>query len=409
MDAMESAAHYFREAARLMELSPRIEELLAMPSREIRVQCTIERDDGSVATFKGYRVQHDGSRGPMKGGLRCDPSLGGLEVNALASLMTWKSAVVGVPFGGSQGGISVDRCTLSEREWERLIRTYTRQVADVLGEQVDITGPDLNADEQVMAWVYDEYSKRYGNHPAVVTGKPLDLHGSPGRKAAAGRGVAAITRLAAQAVGKDLVGVRVAIHGFGNVGQHTARYLHEAGAHVVAVADSKGAIFRDDGLHVPSLIDHKRRHSTLDGFAGAENISAADLLELDVHILIPASTSNIITKRNATDVRARLIIEAANLPIDHEADEILRKRRIQVIPDVLASGGGVAASYLEWVQNQQRYRWTEARVFEEIDRIMAEAFAVVSDVADNKKIPMRTAAYVVAIGRVGKATVLRGL
>jgi len=400
---------YFREAAKLMDLTPRIEELLMMPQREIRVQVSVERDDGTVASYRGYLVQHDSSRGPMKGGIRCTRNLNGFEVNGLAALMTWKTAVVNVPFGGSACGIAVEPRLLSPREWERLIRTFMQAVHDVVGPNRDIYGPDMNTGAQVMAWLMDEYAKVHGLTPAVVSGKPLDLHGTHGHSTAGGRGVARVVAASLKNMDQNLVGATVAIQGFGQVGRATARYLHEAGAKIIAVSDSRSGILRGDGLHVPSLIDHKRNTGGLRAFPGADNITNHELLTLGVDVLIPAATSSVLNDRNANNVQAKLIVEAANAPISADADMIFRDRGIIVTPDIMANAGGVTVSYFEWVQNLQRYRWTEERVHEELDRAVDKAMSLVVEISKSKQVPLRTAAYMLAIGRVGKATVLRGL
>ncbi len=409
MNATDTVTQFFREAAKLMDLSPRIEELLLMPQREVRVQVALERDDGSVASFRGYLVQHDSSRGPMKGSIRCSRDFSGFEVNALASLMTWKTAVANVPFGGSSCGIAVEPRLLSLREWEKLIRTFLRQIHDVIGPNTDVYGPDMNTGSQVMAWMMDEYAKVHGLTPAVVTGKPLDLHGSFGSVEAGGRGISMAAIGALKDRGIDVQNATVAIQGFGQVGRSTARFLHEAGARVIAVSDSRGGIMRGDGLHIPSLVDHKRNNGTLAGFPGADRLTNQEILTLGVDALVPAAISSVLTDANASQVQAKVVVEAANAPTTPDADHILRDRGVVVVPDILASVGGVAVSYFEWVQNLQRYRWTEERVNDEIDKAMAAAMVTVADVAKNKRLSLREAAYVVAIGRVGKATVLRGL
>jgi len=400
---------FFGDVARQMELGPRVEELLRTPRRELRVQVPIERDDGTVVSFRGFLVQHDSSRGPMKGGVRCTRNLSGADVGELASLMTWKNALLNLPFGGSACGIAVEPRLLSLHEWERLIRAFVHRIHDVIGPQRDVYGPDMNTGGQVMAWMMDEYSKLHGHTPAVVTGKPIELYGTHGHRAAGGRGVALVTASVLAQDGTQLEGTSVAVQGFGQVGRAAALALFQKGAKIVAVSDSRGGIFRADGLHIPSLIEHKSGTGRVAGFPGADSLTQSDLLALDVNVLLPAATGGVLHRGNAQDVRARWVIEAANAPVTVEADAALRERGVTVVPDILANGGGAAVSYLEWVQNQQQHRWSEERVLSELDTLLNTAVQTVLEVSRNKQVPLRTAAYMVAVGRVGRATVLRGL
>ena len=410
MAGFEEVNYYFRRAARVMDLSPHVERMLITPFREVKVDVSISLDSGELGTFIGYRVQHDRSRGPMKGGLRYHPTVDMDEALGLAALMTWKTAVVNLPYGGAKGGIAVDPARISERELERLTRRFVQQIHDLIGPQTDIPAPDMGTNAQVMAWIMDEYSKIHGFSPAVVTGKPVDLFGSRGREEATGRGVLfAMEEFLKDVGGGEIRGKRCAIQGFGNVGSWTARFLHEAGAKVVAVSDHRGGITNPEGLDVPKLVEHARRTRTVAGFPGVDSISNAELLVSDVDVLIPAALGGVITKENARDVRARYLVEAANAPTTPEADEILTERGIPILPDIYANAGGVTVSYFEWTQNIQQFTWEEAKIVGELRRYMSEAYATLSRVARERRVPLRTAAFIVAIGRVGRATVLRGL
>ncbi|MGA9520149.1 MAG: Glu/Leu/Phe/Val dehydrogenase dimerization domain-containing protein [Myxococcaceae bacterium] len=401
--------YYFRKASRIMDVGERIETLLATPLREVKVQVSIELDSGEIRTFIGYRIQHDNTRGPMKGGLRYHPAVDADEVVSLASLMTWKTAVVNLPYGGAKGGITCDPSQMSIKELERLTRKYVDQIHDFIGPTRDIPAPDVNTNPQVMAWIMDQYSRFHGHSPAVVTGKPLDLYGSRGREAATGRGVLYICREILRDAGLPVKGTRFAIQGFGNVGSHAARLLTEDGGRIVAVSDVHGGIRNPQGLDVPALFEHVKRHGTVKGFTGAEACSNDEVLTADCEVLIPAALGGVLTKENAGHVRARIIVEGANGPTTPEADELFEKRGVVVVPDILANAGGVTVSYFEWVQNLQHIAWDEERVNAELERIMKEAYDRVSQIARSRKLPLRTAAYVLAIGRVGKATVLRGI
>ena len=409
MSAVEGTNYFFRKAARIMDVGTPIETLLATPLREVKVQVSIEMDSGEIRTFLGYRIQHDNSRGPMKGGLRYHPMLDQDECASLASLMTWKTAVVNVPYGGAKGGIACDPSQLSIKELERLTRKYVDQVQDVIGPTRDIPAPDVNTNPQVMAWIMDQYSRYHGHSPAVVTGKPLELYGSKGREAATGRGLLYVCREILRDLGLPVKGTRFALQGFGNVGSHTAQLLWEDGGVVVAVADVLGGVRNPQGLDIPSLFEHVKRTGTVTGFTGGAPCSNEDVLAADCEVLIPAALGHVLTRENAHAVRAKLIIEGANGPTQPEADEIFEKRGIFVVPDVLASAGGVTVSYFEWVQNLQHLSWEEERVNAELEKTMKEAYERVAQVARSRKVSMRTAAYILAIGRVGKATVLRGI
>ncbi|MBI4591354.1 MAG: glutamate dehydrogenase [Candidatus Rokubacteria bacterium] len=410
MAGFEEVNYYFRRAARIMDLSPRVEKLLITPFREVKVDVSISLDSGELGTFIGYRVQHDRSRGPMKGGLRYHPTLDMDEALGLASLMTWKNAVVNVPYGGAKGGIAVDPSKISERELERLTRRFVEQIHDIIGPQIDIPAPDMGTNAQVMAWIMDAYSKIHGFSPAVVTGKPIDLFGSRGREEATGRGVVyALEEFLKDMGGGEIRGKRCAIQGFGNVGSWAARFLHKAGATVVAVSDQTGGVANPEGLDVPKLVEHAKRANAVAGFPGVDSISNEELLVSEVDVLIPAAVGGVLTRENARHVRARYVVEAANAPTTPEADEILTTRGIPILPDIYANAGGVTVSYFEWTQNIQQFTWEEPKITAELRRYMSEAYATLSRVARERRVPLRTAAFIVAIGRVGRATVLRGL
>jgi glutamate dehydrogenase (NAD(P)+) len=346
----------------------------------------------------------------MKGGLRYHPTVDMDEALGLASLMTWKTAVVNLPYGGAKGGIAVDPDRFSERELERLTRRFVQQIHDIIGPHTDIPAPDMGTNAQVMAWIMDEYSRIHGFSPAVVTGKPVDLFGSLGREEATGHGVVfALQEFLKDLGAGEIKGKRCAIQGFGNVGSWTARFLHEAGALVMAVSDARGGVQNPEGLDIPKLVEHAARTRSVVGFPRADSITNEALLVSDVDILIPAALGGVLTKGNAREIRARYVVEAANAPTTPEADEILTTRGIPVLPDIYANAGGVTVSYFEWVQNIQQFTWEEEKITAELRRYMREAYATIAKVAHDRRIPLRTAAYIVAIGRVGRATVLRGI
>ena len=409
MAASEGSSYYFRKAARIMDIGERIETLLATPLREVKCQVSIELDSGEIRTFVGYRVQHDNSRGPMKGGLRYHQSVDSGEVNELAALMTWKTAVVNLPYGGAKGGVQCDPSGMSLKELERLTRKFVDQIQDVIGPTRDIPAPDVNTNPQVMAWIMDQYSKYHGHSPAVVTGKPLDLYGSKGRETATGRGLLYICREVLRDVGLPIKGTRFAIQGFGNVGSHSARLISEDGGIIVAISDVHGAIRNDKGIEIPALFDHVKRFGTVKGFAAAQSCSHDDILVADCEVLVPAALGHVLNKDNAPAVRARIVLEGANGPTTPEADEIFEKKGVLVVPDILTNAGGVTVSYFEWVQNIQMLTWDEERVNAELEKIMKDAYERVAQISRVRKVPLRTAAYILAIGRVGKATVLRGI
>ncbi|HEY4220364.1 MAG TPA: Glu/Leu/Phe/Val dehydrogenase dimerization domain-containing protein, partial [Myxococcota bacterium] len=395
--------------ADIMQLGARIEAVFETPSREVKVALTVEMDNGEVRTFQGYRVQHDDSRGPFKGGLRYNPHVDPDEVKSLASLMTWKTAVIDVPYGGAKGGITVDPKLLSTAEVERLTRKFINKIHDVIGPHLDIPAPDVNTTAQHMAWIFDEYSKLHGHSPGVVTGKPVDLYGSLGREAATGRGVAIATREVLKANKRPLEGARVAVQGFGNVGTYTAKFLKQMGAKIVAIADHTGAFRSKDGIDVDKAIAHNKKHGHLAEFDGGDKLKGDDILFEDVDVLVPAALGGVITAANIKDIRAPLIVEGANGPTDPEANDALEKRGTIIVPDIFANAGGVTVSYFEWVQNLQHFTWSEDEVNQKLEQKMVKGFETIWRVATDRKVSLRTAAFIVAIGRVGKARVLRGL
>lgn len=409
MSHYDTTVRYFDRAAALMGLSKNMQRLLLTPERELKVQVALERDNGEIATFIGYRVQHDSARGPMKGGLRFHHEVDADEVRALATLMTWKTAVVNIPYGGAKGGIAINTRDLTVGELERITRRFVDATHDFIGPDSDIPAPDMGTNAQVMAWFMNQYQKYHGFNPACVTGKPLELHGSEGREEATGRGVATLTAALMTRQEQSLQGATVALQGFGNVGSFAAQFLHEKGAKIVAVADQFGGITNANGLDIPALLQYARNEGTVKGFPETEPITNEQLLVSEVDLLIPAALGGVLTAENAPYVRARYIIEAANNPTAIEADDIFEKRKVVVLPDILANAGGVTVSYFEWVQNRQHFRWDLTRVRAELDRILIESFDKVWSIARDKKVSLRTAAYLLGIGRVGRATVLAGI
>ena len=414
MRAFEAMGRFFDAAAEHLELDDAFRETLLMPKREVQVQVTIERDDDSIANFVGFRVQHDHSRGPMKGGLRYHPEVDLDETRALASLMTWKTAVVDLPYGGAKGGIGVDPNELSVHEIERLTRAFVDQIHDIVGPDTDIPAPDMGTDHQVMAWFRNQWEKYHGFNPAVITGKPVEEYGARGREEATGRGVGALSVKLTKRLGHRAEDTNVAIQGFGNVGSHAGKFLHEAQYPIIAVSDVSGTYYKKDGLNIPDLLHyqctHPEQHSSLEGYKECEVLHRDALLTLpDVDLMIPAALGNVITEDNVDNVHASIIVEAANGPIAPSADAILNERGVTILPDILANAGGVTVSYFEWVQNRQHYRWTLDRVRQELDHTLNEAFENVWQGAQEHDVSLRTAAYIIGISRVRRATELAGI
>jgi glutamate dehydrogenase (NAD(P)+) len=367
-------------------------------------------DDGSVRVFDGFRIQHSLVRGPAKGGLRYHPAVDLDEVRALAMLMTWKCALVNIPFGGAKGGVACEPRSLSLGELERLTRRYATEISIIIGPHYDIPAPDLGTTPQVMAWFMDTYSVHEGHSiTGVVTGKPVNIGGTAGRVDATGKGCVIVAREAAKQLGFELRGARAVVQGFGNVGSNTARALRAEGAHVVAVSDAQGGIFRSDGLDIADVIQHHNRTKTVVGFPGAEPITNEEILELPCDVLVPAALENQITVDNAARVQARLIVEGANGPTTPEADRILRERQIVVVPDILANAGGVIVSYFEWVQDLQSYFWEEDEITRRLEHILMRAFNDVLRASRGERLDLRATAYRLAVARVAEALVTRGI
>ncbi len=406
----EAMLQEFDGAARILNLEPGIWRILTAPKRQIVVSCPVLMDDGEIQVFTGYRVQYNISLGPAKGGIRYHPGVSLDEVTTLAAWMTWKCAVAHIPFGGGKGGILCDPTTMSRREVEALTRRYVAEIIDAIGPEKDVPAPDVNTDAQVMAWVMDTYSMHVGHtETAVVTGKPLELGGSLGRREATGRGVMLTTRESARHLGFDLRGARIAIQGFGNVGSVSAALLADLGAKIVAITDWQGGIYDADGIDIPRLLEHVAVHKTVHGFTRGDRLTNEQLFGLAVDVLIPAALENQITLANAPDIKARLVVEGANGPTTPEAHRHLHDRGVFVVPDILANSGGVTASYFEWVQDRHGYFWTEKEVNERLEQKLCEAFDDVLATALRHGVDMRTAAYIVAISRVAAVTRMRGM
>ncbi|KAL3650376.1 hypothetical protein CASFOL_006779 [Castilleja foliolosa] len=408
MNALAATSRNFRKAARILGLDSKIENSLLIPFREIKVECTIPKDDGTLVSYIGFRVQHDNSRGPMKGGIRYHPEVEPDEVNALAQLMTWKTAVADIPYGGAKGGIGCNPKDLSKSELERLTRVFTQKIHDLIGVNTDVPAPDMGTNSQTMAWMLDEYSKFHGHSPAVVTGKPIDLGGSLGREAATGRGVVYATEALLAEHGKSIKGLTFAIQGFGNVGSWAARLIHERGGKVVAVSDITGAVKNNNGIDIPGLLQHKDATGKLADFSGADAMSSDDLLAHECDVLIPCALGGVLNRENAGEVKAKFIIEAANHPTDPDADEIFSKKGIIVLPDIYANSGGVTVSYFEWVQNIQGFMWEEEKVNRELKRYMTNAFQNIKGMCKSHDCDLRMGAFTLGVNRVARATTLRG-
>jgi glutamate dehydrogenase (NAD(P)+) len=407
-----AALEEFNRAANVLGLERGIWNILSHPKRQITVSCPVLMDSGEIQVFTGYRVQYNVALGPAKGGIRFHPSVSLDEVTALAAWMTWKCALANIPFGGGKGGVTCDPNRLSRRELEALTRRYVAEIIDAIGPEKDIPAPDVNTNEQVMAWVMDTYSMHAGHTTTgIVTGKPLELGGSRGRREATGRGVMIATREALKHVGRDLKQATVAVQGFGNVGSISAELVAREGAKIVAVSDWKGGVHDAKGLDIPALIEYVQNNPerSVAGYPAADPITGEQFFKLDVDVLIPAALENQITMANVGGIRAKVIVEGANGPTTPEADRVLRDRNVLVIPDILANGGGVTVSYFEWVQNRYGYFWSEREVNERLEVKMCEAFDSTLQTALQYRVDMRTAAYMVAINRVATVTRMRGM
>jgi glutamate dehydrogenase (NAD(P)+) len=408
--AWQQAREQLDQAARIMNLDPNVHEVFRYPKRTLEVAIPIRLDDDSVRTFTGYRVHHNTSRGPSKGGIRYHPGVNLDEVKALAMWMTWKCAVVDIPYGGAKGGVIVDPKQLSRQELERLTRRYASEILPLIGPERDIPAPDVGTDEQVMAWIMDTYSMNQGySVPGVVTGKPLSVGGSAGRRASTARGVTYVTVATLKHRAMPVDEARVVVQGFGKVGEPVVQFLHDQGCLVVGVGDVGGAVHNPRGLSPVGLMAHNVEAGTVAGYEGGEAIPNEDLLALECDVVIPAALEGVITEDNAENIRARIVVEAANGPTTTEADEILHDRGIQVVPDILANAGGVAVSYFEWVQDIQAYFWTEDEVNARLRRVMEEAYIDVLEMAEERKVTMRQAATILGVSRVAEAHTTRGL
>ncbi|MBV8694163.1 MAG: Glu/Leu/Phe/Val dehydrogenase [Ktedonobacteraceae bacterium] len=404
------AVQQFELAAEKLGLSEDMREILRRPKRELIVNFPVRLDNGHTKTFIGYRVQHNVSRGPAKGGIRYSPAVTLDEVKALAMWMTWKCAVVGIPYGGAKGGVICDPKSMNTAELERMTRRYTSEIAIMIGPHSDIPAPDVNTNAQVMAWIMDTYSMHEGfSVPAVVTGKPLSIGGSEGRNEATATGVLFVTRQAAKRIDMPLRGARVSIQGYGNAGATAARLFHNEGCKIIAVSDTRGGIYSESGLDPATVVRHKQERGSVVGFPRAQTLHVQDVLEVPCDILIPAATEGVITVANAEKVQARIVAEAANGPTTPEADAILFKRGILVIPDILANAGGVTVSYFEWVQDLQSFFWGVEEITQRLEVIMNRSFTAVAEKADHYHCDLRLAANMLAIARVAEATQMRGI
>tara|TARA_X000000368_G_scaffold414874_1_gene405536 strand:- start:88 stop:1320 length:1233 start_codon:yes stop_codon:yes gene_type:complete len=397
----------YKHAIKELGLKPNIAKTLEMPDRELTVEVPFRKDNGEMESVLGFRVQHNNTRGPFKGGIRYHEHVDIEEVRSLATLMTWKTSLLDIPYGGGKGGIGVDPSKYSRTELERMSRNFFRAIDPIIGVNIDIPAPDVNTNAQVMSWFMDEYSQTHGYTPAIVTGKPLELGGSEGREAATGRGTAVITRETADKWGIELKNAKVVIQGFGNVGSYAAKFLHEYGCKIIGVSDVTGGLYDADGLDIPSLFEHNSKNRTIDGFKQGKKISNDELLALECDFMIPAALGSAINKSNVDSLNCKVIVEAANGPVTGDAANKLWDRKIGIIPDILTNAGGVTVSYFEWVQNLQQFKWTEDDVNAKLETKMVNAFNEVFELREKNNVPMRIASFMVAIDRVHKAYELR--
>ncbi|OGL46633.1 MAG: glutamate dehydrogenase [Candidatus Schekmanbacteria bacterium RBG_16_38_11] len=400
---------FFDLAADRLNLSSEMRKLLKSPVREVKVEIPLKMDDGSIEVFIGFRVQHDESRGPQKGGVRYHPKVSLDDVRALASLMTWKTTLINIPFGGAKGGVICDPKKMSSGELERMTRTYISRIIQLIGPNRDVLAPDIGTDSQIMAWMMDEYSKIYGYTPGVVTGKPLELEGSLGREQAVGMGIVFLARELARDLKLKLKGTKVAVQGFGKVGYNASLLLEKEGCRIVAVSDSKGGVYNGKGLNVNKVKEIYNKKKSVGSYPEAEKISNEKLLEVGCDILIPSALAGEIKETNARKIKASIVIEGANSPVTPEADRMLEQMGVTVVPDVLANAGGVVVSYFEWVQNLQQVSWEEDYVNNNLMKKMISSYREVSELSKREKVSARVAAYMIALDRVMKATKLRGI
>ena len=397
----------YKSAVENLGLKSNIAKALEMPDRELKVEIPFRKDNGEIDSVVGFRVQHNNTRGPFKGGIRYHHHVDIEEVRSLATLMTWKTALIDIPYGGGKGGIGINPGDYSKTELERISRKFFRAIDPIIGVNIDIPAPDVNTNAQVMSWFMDEYSQTHGYTPGIVTGKPLELGGSEGREAATGRGTAIITREAAEKWNIELKGAKVVVQGFGNVGSYAAKFLHEYGCKIIGVSDISGGLYEPGGFDVDELFDYNYEHRTIDGYQQGKKITNEELLALECDFLIPAALGSAINEQNVDSLNCKIIIEAANGPVTGEAADKLWKKKIAIIPDILTNAGGVTVSYFEWVQNLQQFKWPESEINEKLEQKMVNAFNEVYAVKENKKVPMRIASFMVAIDRVSTAYALR--
>ena len=397
----------YGQAVKELGLKKNIAKALEIPDRELTVEVPFRRDNGEVESVIGFRVQHNNTRGPFKGGIRYHQHVDINEVRSLATLMTWKTSLLDIPYGGGKGGIGVNPFDYSKTELERMSRRFFRAIDPIIGVNVDIPAPDVNTNAQVMSWFMDEYSQLHGYSPGIVTGKPLELGGSAGREAATGKGTAVITRESAAKWNIDLKNAKVVIQGFGNVGSYAAKFLHEYGCKIIAVSDVSGGLHDPNGLDIDSLFEYNYKHKTIDGFDQGKKITNDELLALECDFLIPAALGSAINEKNVNSLHCKVIVEAANGPVTGSAANKLWDKKIAIIPDILTNAGGVTVSYFEWVQNLQQFKWTEDDVNQKLEDKMVNAFNEVFEVKKNKQVPMRIASFMVAIDRVHTAYNLR--
>ena len=408
MTAFESVTWFFDQAASYLKLEEELQQLMRHAWRELTVEVPIRLDNGRLKVFMGFRVQHNGARGPYKGGIRFHPKADLDEVRALAALMTWKTAIVDIPYGGAKGGVVCDPRELSRAELNRITRRYTQNISHILGINRDIPAPDLGTNAQTMAWIMDAYGQLHGYSPAIVTGKPIDLGGSYGREAAPGQGLVYCLEEWARLTNFPLTGARVAIQGFGQVGSSVARLIRQLGCTVIAVSDIAGGIHNQFGLDIPNLLDYVKDHRGVSGFTGGEPIMGDDLLELPCDVLIPAAIEGVVHVGNADRINAKVIVEAANHPTTPAANSLLQQRGVTMLPDVLINAGGVVVSYFEWAQNIQQFRWEEQRVNQELETTMKRATREIIENARENNLSLRESAFVIGVGRVAQAIQLRG-
>lgn len=406
----QQVEHYFDLAAKKLNLTHEYIPILKSPYRELQVQVPVRMDNGKLVVFHGYRVQHNAARGPYKGGIRFHPKVNLHEIRALAALMTWKAALVNIPFGGAKGGVSCNPKLMSEREIQKLARVFINKIDLIIGPHRDIPAPDMGTNEKVMAWMMDQYGSKHGYTPSIVTGKPVALGGTPERGAATGRGVMFMTLQAIEDLGLKPEQTTAAIHGFGNVGRNAAQLLMDEGVKIVAVGDSAGATTNARGLDIPKLTHHKEnKDHTVLGFSGGDDISNEELLGLKCDVLIPASLEGVLHSGNAGKVKARLVVEGGNSPLTVEADRILQEKEVTIIPDILANAGGVVVSYFEWVMNLQQYSWESREINSELLKILVRSYKEMIEKAKKEKVSNRIAAFMIAIARVSQVTKLRGV